>query len=107
MEVFIPLVAVVVAFYFILLRPQIEQQKRRRSDISSLKVGDEVLTSGGLYATVREIRTSDAGPMLLLLEVAPGVVVRATPNAIESVSQRAADSSEARPDVASRPSDAS
>lgn len=91
MEVFVPLVAVVFAFYFILLRPVIQQQQRRRSDISGLGVGDEVLTTGGFYATVREIRTMDDGPVQIFLEAAPGVVLRATPAAIESVSKRASE----------------
>ena len=91
MDVLLMLVAVLAAFYFILMRPQIERQRRRRADISSLQVGDQVLTTGGFYATVREMRTTNEGPMEIHLEAAPGVVLRATPEAIEQISQRAAD----------------
>jgi preprotein translocase subunit YajC len=91
MDVLLMLIAVLGAFYFILMRPVIQQQRRRRSDISSLRVGDQVLTTGGFYATVREMRTTDEGPMDIYLEAAPGVVLRATPAAIEQISQRAAD----------------
>ena len=91
MDALLMLVAVLTAFYFILMRPQIERQRRRRADISSLQVGDQVLTTGGFYATVREMRTTDEGPMEIHLEAAPGVVLRATPDAIEQISQRAAD----------------
>jgi preprotein translocase subunit YajC len=91
MDVLLMLIAVLAAFYFILMRPVIQQQKRRRADISSLRVGDQVLTTGGFYATVREMRTTDAGPMEIYLEAAPGVVLRATPGAIEQISKRAAD----------------
>lgn len=90
MDVLLMLVAVLAAFYFILMRPVIMQQKRRRSDISQLEVGDEVLTTGGFYATVKEIQTTDEGPMQIYLEAAPGVVLRATPAAVELVSKRAA-----------------
>lgn len=90
MDVLLMLVAVLAAFYFILMRPVIVQQKRRRSDISQLEVGDEVLTTGGFYATVKEIQTTDEGPMQIYLEAAPGVVLRATPAAVELVSKRAA-----------------
>jgi preprotein translocase subunit YajC len=89
MDVLLMLIAVLAAFYFILMRPVIVQQKRRRSDISQLAVGDEVLTTGGFYATVKEIQTTDEGPMQIYLEAAPGVTLRATPAAIESVSKRA------------------
>jgi preprotein translocase subunit YajC len=88
MDVLIGLVAVVAAFYFILLRPVIQQQRRRRSDISSLEVGDEVLTSGGFFATVSEIRTTDEGPLEILLEVAPGVTLRATSDAVQQITRR-------------------
>jgi preprotein translocase subunit YajC len=81
---------VVLAFYLILLRPVINQQKRRRSDISKLAVGDEVLTSGGFYAVVLDIRTREDGPQEIILEVAPGVELRATPDAIQTVTVPAA-----------------
>lgn len=84
-DVVLALVVVVVAFYLILLRPVIAQQRRQRRDIASLSEGDEVLTSGGFYARVIEIRTPDEGPTLIRLEVAPGVVLRATPHAIQEV----------------------
>lgn len=90
MDVLIALLAVVGAFYFILLRPVINQQRRRRRDISSLAVGDEVLTGAGFYATVREIRTSDDGPLEILLEVAPGVTLRATADSIEQITRHEA-----------------
>ena len=102
MEFLLVLVAVVVAFYVILLRPVIQQQRQRRRDISSLDVGDEVLTTGGLYAIVREIRTADAGPMALLLDLSPGVTVRATPDAVQQITRRASEAADAEPRQADR-----
>lgn len=87
------------AFYFILLRPVIQQQQRRRRDISSLDVGDEVLTTGGFYAVIRDIRTQDRGPLELTLEAAPGVMLRATADAVASVSKRASDDPERADDA--------
>ena len=75
MDVILALTAVVGAFYFILLRPVINQQRRQRRDISSLEIGDEVLTTGGIYATVTGIETPDEGPTQLTLLVAPGVAI--------------------------------
>ena len=85
MQDFILLLAVLGAFYFILLRPVIQQQKIRRRDISRLTVGDEVLTTGGFYAIVREIRTQERGPLEITLEAAPGVLLRATADAVAQV----------------------
>jgi preprotein translocase subunit YajC len=81
------LAVVVISFYFILLRPVIQQQRRRRQDMSRLHIGDEVLTSGGFYAIVRDIQTWEHGPVDITLEVAPGVLLRGTPDAIGSITQ--------------------
>ncbi len=97
MEVVLALVGVVAAFYFILLRPVLQQQRRRRQDISSLDVGDDVLTTGGFYAVVRAIRTTEDGPMEIDLEVAPGVTLRGTPEAIQRVTRHAADAASSTP----------
>ncbi|MSQ30125.1 MAG: preprotein translocase subunit YajC, partial [Dehalococcoidia bacterium] len=53
MQEILVLLAVMGAFYFILLRPVIKQQKQQRRDISSLRVGDQVLTAGGFFAEVK------------------------------------------------------
>ena len=91
MEIFLPLIFVVVAFYVILLRPVLHQQRRRRSDLSKLAVGDEVLTTGGFYGVVRAIRTREDGPQEIAIEVSPGVELRATPDAIQVITQAASD----------------
>ncbi|RJQ07997.1 MAG: preprotein translocase subunit YajC [Dehalococcoidia bacterium] len=79
---------VIGAFYFILLRPVLQQQKRHRSDISSLQIGDEVLTSGGFYAIVREINTHEDRETEIVLEAAPGLLLRGTAAAVGSVTRR-------------------
>ncbi len=89
MEYLTVLIAVVGAFYFILLRPVMAQQRRHRRDISSLGIGDEVLTTAGFYATVTEINTYEDRPMEILLLVAPDVILRGTPAAIDSIVRRA------------------
>lgn len=69
-------------FYYILLRPVTSQQKRIKRDLLALEVGDEVVTTGGLVATVVDIRQPVDGPIELILELAPGVEVRALTTAI-------------------------
>ncbi len=46
------ILAIVVIFYFLLLRPQQKQEKNRRHMLAALKVGDDVVTSGGMHGTV-------------------------------------------------------
>lgn len=75
----------IAAFYFILLRPVLNQQRARRDSIASLEVGDEVMTTGGFYAIVDEINTVEDGPMEIIFELADDVFVRGTPDAIVQV----------------------
>jgi len=82
-EILLAVILIVVLFYFILMRPVMEQQRRQRRDISNLQIGDEVLTSGGFLATVKEIRVPEQGPVQLVLDLGGGVEVRALPSAVE------------------------
>lgn len=49
---FVPIVAMVVVFYFLLLRPMQKRQKDHARMIETLKPGDRVVCAGGLHATV-------------------------------------------------------
>jgi len=71
------LVLVGAVFYFMLYRPNKRRIDQHRSLIDSIEVGDEVVTIGGLFATVREITEEQ-----LHLEVAPGTTVRLAKSAI-------------------------
>src|SRR5579884_3566468 len=70
-------------FYFILLRPVLDQQRKTRRDLLALQVGDEVVTTGGLIGRVVDIRQPASGPIELELELCPGVTVRALTTAIQ------------------------
>lgn len=43
-------------FWFMILRPQKKQQDQRKAMIEALKRGDKIVTSGGLFATVRDVK---------------------------------------------------
>ena len=64
-------------FYFLLIRPQQRRQRQQRSLIDSVEVGDEVMTIGGIYGTVRELDDDS-----VTLEVAPGVDIRFAKTAV-------------------------
>lgn len=49
---FAPLILIFAVFYFLMLRPQQKQEKKRREMLSALAKGDRVVTSGGLCGTV-------------------------------------------------------
>lgn len=77
---FLPLVFLVVLFYFMLIRPQMKRSREHRDMLGKLAKGDEVITTGGLCGVVREI-----GENFLTVEVADGVAVRMQKSAIASV----------------------
>lgn len=52
---FLPLVLIIVVFYFILIRPQQKRAKQHRDMIAALAVGDEVVTSGGIFGKITAI----------------------------------------------------
>lgn len=60
-------------FYFLLIRPQRNRQRSQQALISSLEVGDEVMTTGGMLGTIVEI-DDDEG--VVTVEIAPGTKVK-------------------------------
>ncbi len=62
------LIAMMGVFYFILIRPQQRKVKEHQALVSALEVGDDVVTSGGIYGQVTAIDGD-----VLRLEVAEGV----------------------------------
>lgn len=58
-------------FYFMLIRPRKKEMQNRRQIIESVRVGDEVVTLGGLYGTVRRVEGET-----MELEIAPGTTVK-------------------------------
>ena len=76
-------VLAVAAFYFILLQPVLKQQRQRKKAVRELQIGDEVVTTGGIIAEVKDVQTPADGPTELILEIAPGIRVRAMTEAVE------------------------
>ncbi len=53
---FLPLILMVVVFYFLLIRPQQKRQREVQKLIENLKKGDRVVTSGGMIGTVTSLQ---------------------------------------------------
>jgi preprotein translocase subunit YajC len=53
---FLPLILVFVVFYFFMIRPQMKKQKEMNNYRSSLKKGDKVVTTGGIYGRIYEVK---------------------------------------------------
>ncbi|MCE5301534.1 MAG: preprotein translocase subunit YajC [Planctomycetaceae bacterium] len=51
----LPLLAIFVLFYFLLIRPQRREQSRRQAMLSAVKKNDRVITAGGIYGVVTNV----------------------------------------------------
>jgi preprotein translocase subunit YajC len=52
----LPMVLMFAVFYFLLIRPQRKKDKKVKSMLSALKVGDRISTIGGIYGTITDIK---------------------------------------------------
>lgn len=71
----IMLVLMFVIMWFFMIRPQRKQQKAIEAFRNNLAVGQQVVTSGGIYGTVKEI-INENGRSIVLLEIAHGVKIK-------------------------------
>jgi preprotein translocase subunit YajC len=74
---FLPLIALVAVFYFLVLRPQSKRAKEQKAMIEALQRGDEVVTVGGEVGTINKVYVG--------VEIAENLVVTVQKNAIQSV----------------------
>lgn len=53
---FLPLILIVVVFYFFMIRPQMKKQKEAKKFMESIKKGDKIVTIGGIHGKIAEIQ---------------------------------------------------
>ena len=73
-------IILIAIMYFLMIRPQMKRQKEHRAMLEKLAKGDEVITNGGIAATVVNI-----GESFIAVEVADGVQLRVQKGAIANV----------------------
>lgn len=65
------IVGLIVVFYFFMIRPQQKKQKEIRKFREAIQKGDRVITAGGIYGKIAEIKDN-----IILLEIDKGVTIR-------------------------------
>ena len=73
----LPLLLIIVVFYFFMIRPQMKRQKEVRKFRESLAKGDKVVTTGGIYGKIVEVKETT-----IILEVAKDVNIVVDKNGI-------------------------
>ncbi|HEX6732000.1 MAG TPA: preprotein translocase subunit YajC [Pyrinomonadaceae bacterium] len=53
---FIPMILIIGVFYVLLIRPQQKRQRQLQETIAGLKIGDRVVTNGGIIGTITTVR---------------------------------------------------
>lgn len=71
------LLLIFVIFYFFMIRPQTKRQKEIKKFQDSLENGKTVITQGGIYGRVKEVKDN-----YVLIEVADGVKIRVNKNMV-------------------------
>ena len=79
----IAMFAIFAIFYFLLIRPQQKKQKERDSMLDSLKEGNNVLTTGGLYGKIKKIKDD-----VLTLQIADNVRVKISKDSVTSLKDK-------------------
>ncbi|GAB4123130.1 MAG: preprotein translocase subunit YajC [Sideroxydans sp.] len=77
---FLPLIALLAVFYFLILRPQQKRAKEHKAMMDALQKGDEVVTGGGALGRVEKV-----GEEYVAVEIAPGVVIQVQKFSLQTV----------------------
>lgn len=71
------MVLIFVVFYFFMIRPQSKRQKEIKKQREAMKAGDKVVTSGGIYGRVKEIKDTT-----VTVEIAENVRIKIDKNSV-------------------------
>ena len=80
-EGIIMLVLMFAIFYFLLIRPQQKRAKQHRELVNNLKVGDSVVTAGGIHGKIASVQDTS-----LTVEIATGVKIKMNRSSVTDVS---------------------
>ena len=80
-SIYFPLIAFFGITYFLLIRPRQKEQKKHQEMLSAIKKGDHILTTGGIYGLVENVREKDG---VLLVKIADKVKIELARSAVAS-----------------------
>ena len=87
---FLPMVLIIIVFYFFMIRPQMKKAKDQKKFIDELKKGDRVITSAGIHG-----RIIDMNETSFLIEVESGAKIRFDKSAISLDASKALNATKA------------
>lgn len=84
---FLPMILIVVIFYFFMIRPQMKKAKDHKKYLAELKVNDKVVTTAGIHGRIVEL-----GDTTVLMDVGSNVKIRFDKSAISLDASKVANS---------------
>ncbi len=81
---FLPMLLIIVVFYFFMIRPQMKKAKDHKKYVEELKKGDKVITSSGIHGKVVDVNDTT-----FLVEVESGTKIRFEKSSISLEASRA------------------
>lgn len=76
---FLPMIAIIAIFYFLMIRPQQKQSKMLKKMRSALQRDDKVITSGGIHGIITNIKSDD----VVTVKIADGVKIDVDRNSLQ------------------------
>jgi preprotein translocase subunit YajC len=77
MGMLLPLILIFVVFYFFMIRPQNKKQKEIQKARAALKTGDHIVTSGGIYGKIKDVKEDS-----FIIEISDNVRIRVEKSAV-------------------------
>ncbi|MEI3039333.1 MAG: preprotein translocase subunit YajC [Victivallales bacterium] len=76
----LPMILIIAAMFYLMWRGQAKERKKREAMLSSIKAGDRIVTIGGMYGTVVEVKNEG-----FIIKIADNVKIEVTKSAVGSV----------------------
>ncbi|HET9571964.1 MAG TPA: preprotein translocase subunit YajC [Bacteroidales bacterium] len=77
MSMLLPMLLIFVVFYFFMIRPQNKKQKEIQKARAALKAGDRVVTSGGIFGKIKDVKDDS-----FIIEISENVRIRVEKSAV-------------------------
>jgi len=88
---FLPMLLIIVVFYFFMIRPQMKKAKDHKKFVEELKKGDKVITTSGIHGKIVEMNDST-----FLIEVESGTKIRFEKSSVSLESSKALNQTAAK-----------
>lgn len=88
---FLPMLLIIVVFYFFMIRPQMKKAKDHKKFVEELKKGDRVITTAGIHGKIVEV-----GETTFLIEVESGTKIKFEKSSISLEASKALNTPEAK-----------